>query len=122
MLAFRAHKRLGEFRLQAELEVPPGGVLVLVGESGAGKTTLLRLLAGLERPDAGRIALDERTWFDSDARIQLPAAEREVGYLAQDYALFPHLTALENVAFGPRARGDSSAAARARAEIGRAHV
>ena len=104
MLAATLTKRLGDFALSAELEVEPGSTLVLVGESGAGKTTLLRLLAGLADPDEGRIVLDGRVWFDRTAGVSLPAWRREVGYLAQDYALFPHLSVSGNVAFGLRAQ------------------
>jgi molybdate transport system ATP-binding protein len=98
-------KRLGGFSLDAELEVAPGRTLALVGESGAGKTTVLRLLAGLTQPDAGRITLNGEPWFDSPEAIALPPWRREVGYLAQDYALFPHLSVFDNVAFGLRAQG-----------------
>jgi len=103
VLRARLARRLGAFALEAAIEVPDRTVMVLVGESGAGKTTLLRLLAGLERPDAGRIEVDGDAWFDGAAGAFVPAAERPVGYVAQDYALFPHLTAEQNVAFGLRA-------------------
>jgi molybdate transport system ATP-binding protein len=105
MLAATLAKRLGGFSLAATLEVEPNATLVLVGESGAGKTTLLRLLAGLAEPDEGRIVLDGRVWLDRAAGVCLPSWRREVGYLAQDYALFPHLTVHGNVAFGLRAQG-----------------
>jgi molybdate transport system ATP-binding protein len=100
-------KRLGSFSLAADLEVAPGTTLALVGESGAGKSTVLRLLAGLAHPDAGRVVLGGETWFDADAGIALPAWRRAVGYLAQDYALFPHLSVFDNVGFGLRAQGAS---------------
>jgi molybdate transport system ATP-binding protein len=115
VLSFRARKRLGEFQLVADFELAGGGVLVLVGESGAGKTTVLRTLAGLEHPDDGRIALDGELWFDASVRVDLAPAMRAVGYVAQDYALFPHLSVLDNVAFGPSADGASRATARERA-------
>lgn len=105
MLRATLAKRLGGFSLDATLEIRAGSTLALVGESGAGKTTVLRLLAGLDRPDDGRILLDERAWFDPSAGIVVPPWQREVGYLAQDYALFPHLSVFENVAFGLRALG-----------------
>ena len=105
MLAATLAKRLGGFALAATLEVEAGATLVLVGESGAGKTTLLRLLAGLVEADEGRIALDGEVWLDRAAGVSLPAWRREVGYLAQDYALFPHLSVRANVGFGLRARG-----------------
>ena len=83
-------------------------VMVLVGESGSGKTTLLRLLAGLVHPDRGRIEVDGEVWFDGSRGGLMPASERPVGYVTQDYALFPHLSVVENVAFGLRAQGISA--------------
>jgi molybdate transport system ATP-binding protein len=85
----------GSLRLPAG----PGPVTVLFGPSGSGKTTLLRCLAGLERPDAGFIRFEGRTWWN-EAGAWVPPQRREVGYLSQDYALFPHLTAAGNIAFG----------------------
>ena len=73
--------------------------VVLFGASGSGKTTTLRAVAGLERPDAGRIVAGGRVLFDSQAGINLSARRRNIGYLFQDYALFPHLTVEKNVAF-----------------------
>ncbi len=105
MLAATLAKRLGGFALAATLEVEAGATLVLVGESGAGKTTLLRLLAGLAEPDEGRIVLGGRVWLDQAAGVSLPAWRREVGYLSQDYALFPHLSVRGNVGFGLHAQG-----------------
>jgi molybdate transport system ATP-binding protein len=104
MLALKASKRLGGFSLDAEVEVRDGSTMALVGESGSGKTTLLRLLAGLIDPDRGHIEVDGEVWFDADTPQRLPASERAVGYVAQDYALFPHLTVAENVAFGLHAQ------------------
>ena len=74
--------------------------VVLFGPSGAGKSLTLRAIAGLLRPDRGRIAVAGRTLFDAAQRIDVPACERRVGYVFQDYALFPHLTLAQNVAFG----------------------
>jgi molybdate transport system ATP-binding protein len=104
MLALQVVKQRGAFALEATVAVGDGATMVLVGESGAGKTTLLKLLAGLEDPDRGRIEVDGEVWFDRGAGRDLRSAERAVGYVAQDYALFPHLTAAENVAFGLRAQ------------------
>ena len=115
MLALEVTRRAGAFVLQAALTAPSGSTSVVVGESGSGKTTLLRTLAGLDRPERGRIVVDGETWFDSGSDVDVPARERSVGYVAQDYALFPHLSALENVAFGLRARGASRRAASRRA-------
>jgi molybdenum ABC transporter ATP-binding protein len=96
---------LRTFRLELALEVG-AGTLALVGPSGAGKTTVLRAVAGLHRPDRGHIGLDGRAWYDSASRIDLPPEERSVGYVFQDYALFPHLTVARNVAFGGKERVD----------------
>src|SRR5439155_19762419 len=74
-------------------------VTVLFGPSGSGKTTLLRMLAGLERPDAGSIVFRDRIWYDYARDLHLPPQQRRAGFLFQDYALFPHLTVLENIAY-----------------------
>ncbi len=83
-----------------ELDTSAGERLVLFGPSGAGKTTILRCLAGLERPDAGRINLGAEVWFDAATGRSLPPQRRRVGYLPQGLALFPHLDVAGNVAFG----------------------
>ncbi len=87
--------------VDAELELPldQARVTVLFGPSGAGKTTLLRVLAGLERPDSGQIAFRGEVWLDSARGILLPPQTRRAGFLFQEYALFPHLTVLQNVAY-----------------------
>ena len=105
MLEVQVEKRLSAFTLEASLSVPGSSVVVVVGESGSGKTTLLRLIAGLIAPDRGRVALGARVLDDVAAGIHVPARERPVGYVPQDYALFPHLTVRENVGFGLHARG-----------------
>ena len=78
--------------------------LALYGPSGAGKTLTLQMLAGLIRPDNGRIDVDGATWFDAQQAIDVPARERRIGYVFQDYALFPHWTVAQNIA-APFARG-----------------
>ena len=75
-------------------------VTVLFGPSGAGKTTILRSLAGLERPNTGRISFGEEVWFDAQAGVMIPPQKRSIGYVFQDYALFPHLTVNQNIAYG----------------------
>src|SRR5262249_18257615 len=75
---------------------------VLFGPSGSGKTTALRCIAGLERPDRGYIRFGNETWFDSERGIFVPPQKRRVGYLFQDYALFPHLTVAQNIGYGLR--------------------
>ena len=74
--------------------------MALVGPSGAGKTTVLRAIAGLRRPDRGRIALGDHAWFDAEAKVDLPPERRSVGLVFQEYALFPHMTVRRNVSFG----------------------
>jgi molybdate transport system ATP-binding protein len=93
---------LRDFALRVELSVERE-VLALVGPSGAGKTTLLRAIAGLA-PASGTIAVDGRTWLDTARAIDVPAEDRSVGMVFQDYALFPHLSVRSNVAFGRDAR------------------
>ncbi|NUB91294.1 ABC transporter ATP-binding protein [Haloterrigena sp. SYSU A558-1] len=92
------------------LSVREGEILTLLGPSGCGKTTTLRLVAGLERPDAGRIALQGERVAGADRFV--PPEERDVGVVFQEFALFPHLTARENVAFGLRDRDERERDAR----------
>jgi molybdate transport system ATP-binding protein len=96
---------LRSFELGVRLSVAAETV-ALVGPSGAGKTTVLRAIAGLRRPDGGRIALGERVWFDAAAKVDLPPERRSVGLVFQEYALFPHMTVRANVAFGGETRVD----------------
>ena len=77
-------------------------ITVLFGPSGCGKTTVLRCLAGLERPNKGRITFNDQTWFDSEQRVFRSPQERDIGFLFQDYALFPHLTVADNIVYGMR--------------------
>lgn len=89
------------FRLRTSLQIALGPqVTVLFGPSGSGKTTVLRCIAGLEPLTEGRIQFNERIWADSARGIHLPPQERSVGYLFQDYALFPHLSVRDNIAYG----------------------
>ena len=93
--------------LRVDLALDVGRETVaLVGPSGAGKTTVLRAVAGLVRPNRGRIALGETAWLDTEKRIDRPPEERSVGYVFQDFALFPHLSVRKNVAFGGVERVD----------------
>jgi len=94
-------KQVPGFRLAVEFTAD-GAPLGLLGPSGSGKTMALRAIAGLETPDRGRIVLQGRVLFDSDQRINVPARSRRIGLLFQNYALFPHLTVAENIAFGLR--------------------
>jgi len=99
-LTVDAEMPLRSFRLQAGLTARPGEPLALAGPSGAGKTTLLRVAAGLLRPERGRVALGEEVWLDTSAGIEVAAERRRCGFVFQDYALFPRLSAWRNVAYG----------------------
>ena len=104
--------RLGRLDLHVDLGVEPGRIAALLGPNGAGKTTVLRALAGLLRLSDGSVVLDGRVLEDTGRRIRVPPERRPVGMVFQDYLLFPHLSVLENVAFGLRSRGVRRAAAR----------
>lgn len=103
----------GNFDLSLDLTIAPGEVVALLGPNGAGKSTALRALAGLSPLTSGHIALGESTWDSANVLVQ--AEKRPIGVVFQDYLLFAHMTALENVAFGLRARGSRRADARAQA-------
>ncbi len=90
---------LGDFRLAPRLQVGPG-ITVLFGQSGAGKTLTLEAIAGLLTPDTGRIAIHGRPVFDATTGLDIPSYDRSLGYVVQSYALFPHLTVAQNVAYG----------------------
>ncbi|HEX5642776.1 MAG TPA: ABC transporter ATP-binding protein [Thermoleophilia bacterium] len=107
--------RKGTLDLDVRLEVRSSGVVVLLGPNAAGKTTLLRALAGLVPLERGRVTLDDAVLEDTTAGVRTPTERRPIGVVFQDYLLFPHMTVLENVAFGLRARGTGRALARARA-------
>jgi molybdate transport system ATP-binding protein len=92
-------KRLHYFDMDVAFSCNDGRMLVLIGPSGSGKTTLVRMLAGLSAPDEGRIVFNEETWFDSSRGINVIPQKRRVGYVFQEYTLFPHLTLYENAAF-----------------------
>lgn len=97
-------KTYGSFHLEASFR-SEGEPLTLLGPSGSGKSLTLKCIAGIERPDRGRIVLDGQVLFDSAAHIDLPPQRRRVGYLFQQYALFPHMTVAENIAAGCRGLG-----------------
>ena len=107
---------LGQLHLDVDIAVATGELVVLLGPNGAGKTTLLRALAGLVALHTGRVVLDEVVLDDTEAGVRVPTERRPIGFVFQDYLLFPHLSALENVAFGLRARGMARAEARRRAD------
>jgi molybdate transport system ATP-binding protein len=96
---------LGAFRLQVEAGFG-GGWTALFGPSGAGKTTLLEIIAGLRRPESGRVVLEDRALFDAATRASIPPSHRGIGYVPQDLALFPHLTVRGNLDYGRPANDD----------------
>ena len=102
-------KKLGSFHLQVKFEAD-NSVLALLGASGCGKSMTLKCIAGIVRPDRGRIVLDGRTLFDSEKHINLPPQKRRVGYLFQQYALFPSMTVEQNIACGVRKKKEKAAA------------
>jgi molybdate transport system ATP-binding protein len=108
VLRAEARTRLGALELDVELEVRPGECLALAGPSGAGKTSVLRIAAGLVRPARGLVEANGEVWLDTERGIDVPPEQRRCGYVFQEYALFPHLNAWQNVAYPlrglPRAR------------------
>ena len=101
MLSVDVWKSYGSFRLHAKFDTD-GGTLALLGASGSGKSLTLRMIAGITKPDEGRIVLNGRVLFDSEKRINLTPQQRRVGYLFQQYALFPNMTVEGNIAAGIR--------------------
>ena len=99
------HRDFGGFRLDAAFQAE-NGVTCLLGPSGCGKSMTLKCIAGIERPDEGHIELDGRVLFDSKEKINLPPQERRVGYLFQNYALFPNMTVRQNILCGLRREKD----------------
>ncbi len=113
MIIIKVKKRLhgaeGDFWLDVDIELRNGEFLVLWGPSGSGKTTILRCIAGLERPQEGYIEVNGEVWFDSKRGINLPPQKRHVGFVFQDYALFPNMSLLENVMYGMKRKDKEKA-------------
>ena len=105
MLHVDAATRLGAFTLDVALEVPAGSCLALAGPSGAGKTSVLRVVAGLVHPDQGRVSCGEELWLDTQRGVDIAPERRRCGYVFQEYALFAHLRAWQNVAYPLRELG-----------------
>jgi molybdate transport system ATP-binding protein len=104
MLDVTVRKQLRDFELDLSFRVEDGSVLVLMGDNGAGKSTTLNIIAGIIQPDAGKIRISGSTVFDIEAGADVPVEHRQIGYVFQRSAVFPHLTVAENIAFGLHAR------------------
>lgn len=120
-LDVQIEKQLPDFQLNVAFSASETPLSIL-GPSGAGKTMLLRCIAGLEQPGRGRVSLHDRVLFDSDRRIRVPAGRRRIGMLFQHYALFPHRTVAENIAFGLQDLSREEKAARLSALIASTHL
>lgn len=112
MIEFRLEKRLnfaeGGRRLDIEIQLIKGQFVTLYGKSGAGKTSILRMLAGLLRPDGGHIQVEGQQWYDHKKNVFLSPQKRQLGFLFQDYALFPNMSVRENLLFAlPKGQPDS---------------
>jgi molybdate transport system ATP-binding protein len=104
MLEATIKKQLRDFSLDLSFRVDNGSILVLMGDNGAGKSTTLNIIAGLVPPDAGKIRINGSVVFDAGAGTNVPVENRQIGYVFQRSAVFPHMTAAENIAFGLHAQ------------------
>ena len=104
MLAVDVDKRLGQFSIAARFQTE-AGVTALFGPSGSGKTSVVNMIAGLVEPDRGRIVIGDVVLFDSEARVNVPAHRRRIGYVFQEGRLFPHLSVASNLDYGRRMSG-----------------
>ncbi len=120
-LEVHIEKKLADFTLNVAFHASQTPLSIL-GASGAGKSMLLRCIAGLERPGRGRITLNDRVLFDSARHVGIPARERRIGMLFQHYALFPHRTVAQNIAFGLHDLPDAEQAARIASLVSRTHL
>jgi len=102
MLEVNVRRKQGDFVIDADFTIEASGTTALFGPSGAGKTSIVNMVAGLARPDSGRIAIHGRCLFDSGRGIDVPTQQRRVGYVFQDARLFPHLTVRGNLTYGMR--------------------
>lgn len=96
----------GKFQLKINEEIPKEKLSILFGKSGAGKSTILRILAGLTKPDSGEIVVDGEVWFSSAKKIDLPPQKRSIGFVFQDYALFPNMSVLGNLLYALNDKSD----------------
>lgn len=99
ILQVSVRKRLKFFDLEVSFHCEDREMLVMIGPSGGGKTTIVRMIAGLVTPDEGRIVYGDEVWFDASRGVNLPPRKRKLGYVFQDYTLFPHLSLYRNAAF-----------------------
>jgi len=104
MIDFALQKKLhtadGEMQLQVNVQIESGKFVSLYGSSGAGKTSVLRMLAGFMKPDGGHVMMNDAVWFDTQKHINIDPQQRKIGFVFQDYALFPNMNVRENIAFG----------------------
>ena len=112
MITFDLHKKLkaptGNLELNVNAAMGKGQFTSIYGHSGAGKTSILRMLAGLMKPDSGRIEVDGEIWFDSNEKINLPPQKRKIGFVFQDYALFPNMSVMGNLKFAANKNQNST--------------
>ncbi len=120
-LEVQIEKKLADFTLDVSFRATETPLSIL-GASGAGKSVLLRCIAGLEKPSRGRVALNDRVLFDSERHVGVPARERRIGMLFQHYALFPHRTVAQNIAFGLHDLPSEEQAARTASLVSRTHL
>jgi len=106
VLDARINMRLKHFDLKVSFSCEDRKLLVIVGPSGAGKTTIIRTIAGLQRVGEGKITYGDETWSDSGKRIHVPPRKRGLGYVFQEFSLFPHLSVYKNVAFAAKDKGN----------------
>jgi molybdate transport system ATP-binding protein len=118
----KAHSATVDVQADFELESGGGRIMALFGPSGSGKTTILRCLAGLERPQHGFIRFDAETWFDSEKHVHIPPQQRQLGYVSQEFGLFPHLTVEQNIRFGMPPDGSADSSRRGDELLERVHL
>ncbi len=100
MLKVNIKKQQGSFKIDVDFSTREAGVTALFGSSGAGKTSIVNMVAGLSRPNDGRIVMNGNCWFDAQAKINIPPEKRRIGYVFQDARLFPHLSVRSNLTYG----------------------
>ncbi|MGE5630597.1 MAG: ATP-binding cassette domain-containing protein [Caulobacteraceae bacterium] len=104
MIFVDIHKRLRYFDMNIQFK-SSNEVLIIQGPSGSGKTTILNCIAGIDQPDAGSVIINDTVVYSSDDKVNLPVKNRNIGYVFQDYALFPHMTVKDNILFGAKSKG-----------------